>query len=194
VTATNSEAAAEKSGATGVWLTAALWAIGVGLQFMAPLLRDRVPLSDDLFIGSFLAPWWLFAQVALLAGVLKLFARRAESWSGTSRILFAVGLAAVLALLEPDLLTQVIADDVPLSQNPMRVALIWSTPLSFYLVPAGLVIWSWAWRDGRLTLSRALGLGLVVIGVLNFPFILWLTHLWELYVKSSGGESVRSVQ
>jgi len=174
----------------GALLTAALWVVGVGLQFAAPLLRDRVPLSDDLFIGSFLSPWWVFAQVALLAGVLALFARVSMKWSSGGRAGFAIGAALLLALLEPNLITQLLGQDVPLADNPVRMALIWSTPLTFYVIPAALVVYSWLRRDPRLTLMRALGLGLVVIGVLNFPFILWLTHLWEVYVRDSGGESV----
>ena len=93
-------------------------------------------------------------------------------------------------LPQPDMITQIVDRGVPLSDNPMRIALLWSTPLAFYVVPAGLVVWSWLWRDSRLSLPRALGLGLVVIGLLNFPFILWLTYLWEVHVKSSGGDSV----
>jgi hypothetical protein len=175
----------------GALLTAALWVVGIGLQFAAPLLRDRVPLSDDLFIGSFLYPWWLFAQVAVLAGILALFRRASDRWSPSVRTAFAVVAALVMALPQPDLITQLI-DTVPLGDNPLRVALLWSTPLAFYLVPATLVVVAWLWRDARLSLMRALGLGLVVIGVLNFPYILWLTHLWEIYVRSTGGGSVHA--
>ena len=37
-------------------------------------------------------------------------------------------------------------------------------------------------------MSRTLGAGLVVIGVLNFPYMLWLTRLWKLYIEPSGDE------
>jgi hypothetical protein len=37
-------------------ITVALWAVGIGLQLAAPLLRDRVPLSDELFIDSMVMP------------------------------------------------------------------------------------------------------------------------------------------
>jgi hypothetical protein len=176
-------------------ITAALWAVGVALQFAAPLLRDRVPLSDDLFITSMLAPWWLFLQVCLLAGLLKLLRRRSEVWSGGVRIAFAAGAAVILMLLQPDLLTQVFASgNVPLSENLARVALLWSTPLAFYVVPAAIVVGSWLRRERPFSALRALGWGLVSIGVLNFPYILWLTHLWRVYYQPQGADSVASLR
>ena len=60
------------------------------------------------------------------------------------------------------------------------MATLWGTPLAFYLVPALLVVTSWLSREARLTLGRALGIGLVAIGVLSFPYIMWLTHLWRV--------------
>lgn len=179
-------------GNRGMWLTAFLWAVGIGLQFAAPLLRDRVPLSDELFIMSFLAPWWMFLLAVILAGVLLAVRRVSERWSEAGRVAFGIGAAAVLMMLQPEVITQVIANESALSGNPLRVALMWSTPLAFYVVPAGLVVFSWLRRDGGgMSMPRALALGLVVIGVLNFVYILWLTHLWDTYVRTSGGESVR---
>lgn len=171
-------------------ITVAMWVVGIGLQFAAPLLRDRVPLSDDLFIGSFLYPWWLFGQVLLLAGVLALARRASDGWSQGRRAGLAIAVALLCALPQPDLITQILGNNVPLEDNALRVALLWSTPLAFYLIPAALVAYSWVTRDGRFTMSRALGTGLVAIGVLNFPYILWLTRLWEIYIEPSGGESV----
>lgn len=176
--------------ATGRWLTAALWAIGIGLQFAVPLLRGKVSLSDDLYVTSFLAPWWVFVQVALLAGFLALAGRFVRAWSGRSRLLLALAAAAVFALLEPSLLTTLIDRSVPLANDPVRAALMWSTPLAFYLVPAGLVIYSWLQRDPRFTLPRALGSGLVFIGIASFPYTVWLGRLWYLYIRTSGGGSV----
>ena len=179
-----------RGGGHGALLTAAFWAVGVGLQFATPLLRDRVPLSDDLFIGSFLAPWWLFAQVILLAGFLVIFRKATDGWRRGARIGFAIAAAVLFSLLQPELITLVIGTGVPLADDPLRLALLWSTPLAFYLIPAGLVVYSWLKRDARFTLFRALGIGLVVIGVLSFPYILWLRHLWELYIEPQGGGSV----
>jgi hypothetical protein len=88
------------------------------------------------------------------------------------------------------MLTLIIAHEVPLSLNPVGAALIWSTPLFFYLLPAALVIFSWLKRPLWLPLARALGLGLVIIGVLGFGYILWLTHLWDLYIRPFGGGTV----
>jgi hypothetical protein len=172
------------------WITATLWAAGVGLEYASPLLRDKVPLSDDLFITSFVTPWWVFIQVLLLAGWLWIFRRKAEKWAQSPRLIFAVVSALILMLLEPNMLTLIIAHEVPLSQNPVGAALIWSTPLFFYVVPAGLVIFSWLKRPQWLPVSRALGLGLVIIGMSSFGYILWLTHLWDLYFRPFGGESV----
>jgi hypothetical protein len=81
---------------------------------------------------------------------------------------------------------QVIEYGTPLNASPVRTALLWSTPLAFYLLPAALVIFSWLRRDRRYTLLRALGIGLLSIGILNFPFILWLTHLWAVYYQPMG--------
>jgi len=185
--AKSQSAARSKSGAA---LTLALWAIGVGLQFAVPLLRDRVTLSDDLYVGSFLAPWWTFLQVLLLAGLLAMFRRRSEGWSNTGRITFAVVGALLFSLLESNLLTTLLGQGVPLADDPVRVALMWSTPLAFYGVPAGLVIFSWIRRDPRFTLPRALGTGLVFIGIASFAYVVWLGHLWELYYRPFGAGSV----
>lgn len=171
------------------WLTAALWAIGVGLQFATSLLRSRVSLSDDLFIGSFLAPWWLFLQVALLAGVLAIARRAATKWSLRRRVVFAVIAAIVCMLAQPDLIT-LFANRTSLGFSPVNLVLVWSTPLFFYVMPASVVIYSWLRPGSRLTTVRALAIGLVIIGVMSFPYILWLTHLWDIYIRSSGGGSV----
>ncbi|MBE0695903.1 MAG: hypothetical protein IH586_03180 [Anaerolineaceae bacterium] len=167
------------------WLTILLWGGGTGLQFLAPLLRDRVPLSDDLLVTSVLAPWWLFLQVVLLAGWLAAFRPTANRWSLTGRKVFGVLSAALIMLLQPDLITQII-EVSPLSANPLRIALLWSTPLAFYVLPAALVVVAWLRRKQPMFLLRTLGLGLVIIGILNLPFILWLTHLWSLYRLPGG--------
>jgi len=169
------------------WVTPLLWLVGVGLQVAAPLLRDRVPLSDDLLIESILAPVWVFLLVVILAVWLRVFRTVSQRWSSAVRIAFAVVSAGVLMLLQPDLITQLVDHAIPLSANPMRVALIWSTPLAFYVIPAGVVVFAWLAGPVKMTLVRALGIGLVAIGVLNFAYILWLTHLWDTYIRPQGG-------
>ena len=86
-----------RDGGKGSVLTIGIWVVGVGLQFAAPLLRDRVPLSDDLFIGSILAPWWSFGQVLLLAGFLTLFRRPTNDWGSAARAVFASAAAAAFS-------------------------------------------------------------------------------------------------
>ena len=179
-----------RSGLWGFWLTLVLWLVGVGLQFAAPFLRDKVPLSDDLFITSILTPWWVFLQVLLLAGWLWIFRRRSAKWTERARIIFAVVSTLFFMLPEPNMLTLIIAHEVPLSLNPVGANLIWSTPLFFYVLPAGLVIFSWLKKPNWLPFFRALGLGLAIIGVLNFGYILWLTRLWDLYLRPSGSGTV----
>ena len=179
-----------RSASQGIWLTLALWLVGVALQFAAPLLRDKVPLSDDLFITSILTPWWVFLQVLLLTGWLWIFRRRSARWTERTKIIFAVVSALFFMLLEPNMLTLIIAHEVPLRLNPVGANLIWSTPLFFYVLPAALVIYSWFKKPHWLPIVRALGLGLVLIGVLNFGYILWLTHLWDLYLRPAGSGTV----
>jgi hypothetical protein len=179
-----------RSPTRSIWLTLALWLVGIALQFAAPLLRDKVPLSDDLFITSILTPWWVFLQVLLLTGWLWIFRRRSAKWSERARIIFAVVSALFFMLLEPNMLTLIIAHEVPLRLNPVGANLIWSTPLFFYVLPAALVIFSWLKNPHWLPIVRALGFGLVLIGVLNFGYILWLTHLWVQYLRPAGSGTV----
>ena len=165
-------------------LTGAIWAAGIALQLTGSLLRDRLPLSDDLFITSMIAPAWTFLQVCLLAGALRLARRRAESWSTRMRVVFGVGAAVAFMLLQPGIISLLLAG--PVAFNPadrVALALLWSTPLALYIVPAAIVVWAWVQRDGRVSLPQALGYGLVAQGVLNFAFIAWLNHLWQIYVK-----------
>ncbi len=179
-----------RSASRGIWLTLALWLVGIALQFAAPLLRDKVPLSDDLFITSILTPWWVFLQVLLLTGWLRFFHRKSAKWTERKSIFFALVSALFFMLLEPNMLTLIIAHEVPLRLNPVGANLIWSTPLFFYVLPAALVIYSWLKQPHWLPLVRALGLGLVSIGILNFGYILWLTHLWNLYLRPAGSGTV----
>jgi len=179
-----------RSFSQGIWLTLVLWLAGVALQFTAPLLRDRVPLSDDLFITSMLTPAWVFLQVLLLSAWLWIFRRRSQNWTVRTRVIFALVSALFFMLFEPNMLTLIIAHEVPLRLNPVGANLIWSTPLFFYVRPAGLVIYSWLKRPYWLPLARALGLGLVIIGILNFGYIHWLTNLWDLYLRPAGSGTV----
>ena len=166
-------------------LTGAIWATGIALQLSASLLRERIAFSNDLYLTSLIAPGWTFLQVCLLAGALRLARRRAEPWSTRMRVVFGITAAVVFMLLQPGILSLLLAG--PAGFNPadkVALALLWSTPLALYLAPAAIVVWAWTWRDGRVSLPRALGYGLVAQGVLNFAFIMWLNHLWVVNTGS----------
>jgi len=136
-------------------------------------------LSDDLFITSMIAPAWTFLQVCLLAGALRLMRPRAASWSARSRAWFGVAAAVAFTLLQPGIVSALVNGLNP--ADGVALALLWSTPLALYLVPAAIIVW--AWSSGRVSLPRALGYGLVAQGVINFAFIIWLNHLWVVYLR-----------
>ena len=160
-------------------LTAIVWVVGIGLQLAASPLRERTTFSNDLYLTSLIAPAWTFLQVCLLAGSLRLMRPRAASWSARSRAWFGVAAAAAFMLLQPGILAVLLNGSNP--TDKVSLALLWSTPLALYLVPAAIVVW--AWSAGRVSLPRALGYGLVAQGVLDFAFIIWLNHLWVVYLK-----------
>jgi hypothetical protein len=160
-------------------LTAVIWAAGIGLQLAASLLRERITFSDDLYLTSLIAPAWTFLQVCLLAGALRLMRPRAASWSSRSRAWLGAAAAAVFMLLQPEMISALLNGFNP--ADKVALALLWSTPLALYLVPAAIVVW--AWTSGRVSLPRALGYGLMAQGVMNFAFIVWLNRLWVVYLK-----------
>jgi hypothetical protein len=173
-----------------LWPTVALWAVGIGLQFAAPLLRDNVPLSDGLFITSMFAPVWTFLQLCVLAGLLVLVRKASTAWTPSRRTAFGVAAALFCLLLQPTVFAQVLAPgEVPLS-DPVEFAVLWSTALAFYVLPAAIVVRAWLRQAQRVPTLVVLGLALVIIGVLNFPYILWLTHLWKVYIEPTGGGQV----
>jgi len=163
------------------------WVIGAALVFVvAPFVRTRVPLSDELDLGSIILPVWTFLQLVLLAGLLKWLRPRSATWSAPQRVLLAVGCALAVGVLQPTVLSLLsrLGDEtaIPLSRDPLQVALLWSTPLLFYAIPAGIVTVAWVrWDSFRL--SRVLGLSLVALGLLNVGAIFWFTHLWARYVN-----------
>jgi len=164
-------------------LTGVIWAVGIVVQLSASLLRDRIAFSDDLYLTSLIAPAWTFLQVCLLAGALRLLRPRAKAWSTRSRAWFGVAAAAVFMLLQPGILSVLLNGFDP--ADKVALALLWSTPLALYLVPVAIVVWAWSRPEGRVSLPRALGYGLVAQGVLSFAFMLWLNHLWAIYIDSA---------
>lgn len=169
--------------------TIAFWAIGIALQLAAPLLRDRVPLSDELLIDSIIMPVWTFLQVCLLAGLLRVLRNQSEAWSPSRRATYGAVAAVAFMLLQPGF-AEVLFGGADFARDHLKAALLWSAPLAFYVVPAFFVVWEWLRRGRPAATARTLGIGLVFIGVVNFPFILWLTYLWRIYVNTQGGGQV----
>lgn len=174
-------------------VTATLLFAAFVLQFAAPLLRDRVPLSDELFIDSMLIPVWTAAQLALLAGVLRLAGRWARSWTPVARITLAVIAALAVMVLQPFFVQALFfRGSITFNWNdPLAVALLWSVPAFLWAVPAGLLVAAWLRSGGAGGVMRSLAWAEVALAALNLPFILWLTHLWAVYVNIPAGTLAR---
>ena len=147
-------------------LTGIMWAVGIVVQLSASLLRDRIAFSDDLYLTSLIAPAWTFLQVCLLAGTLRLMRPRTASWSTRSRAWTGVTAAAVFMPLQPGILSVLLNGFDP--ADKVALALLWSTPLTLYVVPVAIVVWAWSRPGGRVSLPRALGYGLAAQGVVSF--------------------------
>lgn len=169
-------------------VTAALFTAALGLQLAAPLLRDRVPLSDALFIDSVLIPVWTAVLLGLLAMVLWLATRRGDSWPPAGRIAWGVGVGVVIGVLHAFGASALVGGMPVDTMGPVEVALLWGIPAILWLVPAAALLIGWA--RSRWRIARSLAVALVALGVLNFPFILWLTHLWAVYVNVAPGTAV----
>jgi len=163
------------------------WIIGLVLILgVAPLVRSRVSLSDELDLYSLLLPVWSLLQLGLLAGALWGLRGRATGWSVTARAIVALAMAVIVGVLQPVILTSIStvlgSSAAPLPGDPLQAALLWSTPLLFYVVPAAMVAYSWV-RSATVRVVHVLGLASVVVGVLNIVAIFWFTHLWSLFVR-----------
>lgn len=163
------------------------WASGATLILvLAPLVRSTMPLSDELDLGSIVMPVWTFLQLCLLTGVLAWLRPRTAGWAVIRRALVSFAAALAVGMFQPSILSLVsrIGDKtaIPLDRDPLQVALLWSTPLLFYVIPAGLVTADWM-RSRTFRPSRILGTALVALGLLNIAAIFWFKLLWSLYVN-----------
>jgi len=125
---------------------------------------------------------WAFFLVSLLAFFLRIFRKVAEKWSTPRRVLFSLGAAFLLMLPQADLI-MLFGESGRLLHyiDPFRYILLWVTPLTFYLIPAAIVVWAWLTHNRLVSTMRALGLALVFIGVIFVPFGLWLNKMAMIY-------------
>ena len=163
------------------------WVIGLVLVLgVAPLVRARVSMSDELDLYSMLLPVWTLLQLALFAGALSWLRVHSTGWSVAVRAILAFVIALTIGVLQPVILTSIStiigSSAARLAGDPLQAALLWSTPLLFYVIPAGIVAYSWV-RSATLRVVHVLGPASVVVGVLDIVAILWFTHLWSLYVR-----------
>lgn len=173
-----------------VAITSLTWALaGALVLVVAPAIRSQVPLSDELDLGSLLLPWWSLLQIAVLALVLRALRKRSLSWSTARRAWTGTTLAALVFLLSPSvlsLLSSVLGDDLArLGRDQVQVALLWSTPLLFYVIPAALVVYMWS-KNERFTVARSVGAAAIAIAMGNLVAIFWFTSLWARFVRTGG--------
>jgi hypothetical protein len=117
-------------------------------------------------------------------GFLRVFRKRAEKWSTLRRVIFSVVSAFVLMLPQADLIMLFRESGRLLHYiDPFRYIVLWVTPLTFYLIPAAIVVWAWLTRNRLVSNMRSLGLALVFIGIIFVPFGLWLTSQAIKYIQ-----------
>jgi hypothetical protein len=168
----------------GKWFTIAIWLVGIALQVARPWLIAFFRLNTEVFMISFMGPVWAFLLVCLLTGFLRVFRRLAKKWSQHWRVVFALVLSVVLALPQIDLIMLFRESDrFPHYIDPMRLQLFWGTPLVFYALPAVVVVASWLRHNRPISTRRALGLALVIYGVVYVPFGLWVNQLILKYTQ-----------
>ena len=173
----------------GRWVTVIIWVLGIALLFAKPWLVTQFSLNTDNYMFTYMGPVWAFFLVCLLAVFLRIFRKRAENWSTLRRVIFSVTSAFVLMLPQADLIMLFRESGRLLHYiDPFRYIVLWVTPLTFYLIPAVIVVWAWLTHNRLVSTMRALGLALVFIGVIFVP--IWpLAHQsgCELYPTVSIG-------
>jgi len=125
-----------------------------------------------------------FLLVCVLAGVLLVFRRWRKNGTPPGGSPSPLVSALVLALPQIDLIMLFRESDrFPHSVDPMRLILFLVTPLVFYALPAAVVVASWLRHNRPVSTLRALGLALVIFGLVYVPFGLWLNDLTLRYTQ-----------
>ena len=167
----------------GKWITILIWIIGIALLLARNWLSTVFNLNTELFMVSILGPLWSLMLVCLLAGLLRMFRKPAEKWSHFWRVMFVSVATLVLAVPQVDLIMALReGGHFPQSVDTIRLVVIAATAFVFFLVPAAIVVISWLRHNISISSVRALGLALVVHGLIYVPFGLWVN---EMIIKYS---------
>jgi hypothetical protein len=160
------------------WITIFIWLLGLAFLFARKWLASLFHLNTEWFMASNMAPLWALLLVCLLAGFLRIFRRPAEKWSRSWRILFACAAALLLALPQIDLI-MAMREGLFFPQNlsGARLLVLLVTAVVFYLLPAAVVVLSWLNHNRLVSAARALGLALLLHGLVYIPYGLWLNEL-----------------
>jgi hypothetical protein len=166
------------SPATGKWITLLVWLLGLALLFARNWLGSLFHLNTEYFMASVMAPLWALLLVCLLAGLLRIFRRLAEKWLSAGRVLFACLVALLLALPQIDLIMAMREGlFFPENLTGARLQVLLVTAVMFYLLPAAVVVMFWLQRKWSVSAWRALGLALLLHGLMYVPYGLWLNGL-----------------
>jgi hypothetical protein len=167
---------------SGKWVTLAIWGGGLILLFARPWLSKVFALNTDIFMVSVMGPLWAFMLVCWLTGFLQVIRRPAEKWTDLWRVIFALVSLVVFAIPQIDFINVFRETDrFPHYIDPMRGILLVVTPLVFYALPAAVVVGSWLGLNRLVSTWRALGLALVIFGVVYVPFGLLVNQLMLKY-------------
>jgi hypothetical protein len=162
----------------GKLITLAIWVAGFSLLLARKWLIRVFGLNTEWYIASIAGPAWAFFLVVCLAVFLRLFRRLAEKWSQRWRAVFALATAFVLALPQQDLIVTLRGGwYFQHTVNPFWLILPAVTALAFFILPAAVVLAAWLGHNRQLSTLRALGLALVIHGLVYVPFGLWVNTL-----------------
>ncbi|MDY0087514.1 MAG: hypothetical protein RBS78_03045 [Coriobacteriia bacterium] len=167
--------------------TVLMWATGLALVAgVAPLVRVRVPLSDELDLAALVMPVCSFLQIVVVAAFLRVGSPSARRWSIGHRAWFAVAAVAAGLLLGPSTLSLLgyLLFGPGLSvlwRDPLQVQLLWSVPAMLYVPAAATLAVLWV-RDPTRPLARMLAVSTLVLGSMSIVMVFWFTHLWATYV------------
>jgi hypothetical protein len=167
------------------WITILIWVLGLALLFARKWLGSLFHLNTEWFMASSMGPLWALMLVVLLAGFLRIFRRPAEKWSRPWRTLFACVALLVLALPQIDLI-MAMREGLFFPQNlsGARLQVLLVTAVVFYLLPAAVVVLSWLNHNRLVSAARALGLSLLLHGLVYVPYGLWLNELIKKNIVS----------